>query len=163
MKPTKRYRGQDQLGRSGSAFPIRLLPLTLFAVIVGSAWPTAARSLDPAYDSGRRAGCQPSNTSRSVDANLGYCGRIAIPLSRLRPQPCQDTPRQPFAGIPRELSCQLRKARGHRLRSRFRPSPVNSIAASSRTEAVRSPDCPSPASASTAERRQSPSSQHDGR
>ena len=51
MKPTKRYRGQDQLGRSRSAFPIRLLPLTLFAVIVGSAWPTAARSLDPAYDS----------------------------------------------------------------------------------------------------------------
>ena len=50
MKPTKRYRGQDQLGRSGSAFPIRLLSLTLFAVIVGSAWPISARSLDPAYD-----------------------------------------------------------------------------------------------------------------
>ena len=51
MKPTKRYRGQDQLGRSGSAFPIRLLPLTLFAVIVGSPWPISARSLDPACDS----------------------------------------------------------------------------------------------------------------
>ena len=37
MKPTQRNRSQDQLGRSGSAFPIRLLALTLFAVIVGSA------------------------------------------------------------------------------------------------------------------------------
>ncbi len=50
MKPTQRDRGQDQLGRSGSAFPIRLLALTLFAVIVGSAWPISARSLDPACD-----------------------------------------------------------------------------------------------------------------
>lgn len=50
MIPTKRSRGQDQLGRSGSAFPIRLLSLTLFAVIVGSAWPISARSLDPACD-----------------------------------------------------------------------------------------------------------------
>ena len=59
MKPTKRYRGQDQLGRSRSAFPIRLLPLTLFAVIVGSAWPTAARSLDPAYDRSTTFGASP--------------------------------------------------------------------------------------------------------
>ena len=50
MKSTKRDRGQDQLGRSGSAFPICLLSLTVFAVIVGSAWPISARSLDPAHD-----------------------------------------------------------------------------------------------------------------
>ena len=51
VKPTKRDRGQDQLGRSGSPFPICLLSLTVFAVIVGSAWPISARSLDPAYGS----------------------------------------------------------------------------------------------------------------
>lgn len=51
MTPTKRCHGQDQLGRSGSSLPICLLPLALFTVIVGSAWPTSARSPDPAYDS----------------------------------------------------------------------------------------------------------------
>ena len=60
MNPTKRHRGQDQLGRSGSAFPIRLLSLTLFAVIVGSAWPISARSLDPAYD---RCGTKPKRSA----------------------------------------------------------------------------------------------------
>ena len=50
MKPMKRNHGQDQFGRSGSVFPIRLLALATFAVIVGSVWPISARSLDPASD-----------------------------------------------------------------------------------------------------------------
>ena len=50
MKPMKRNHGQDQFGRSGSVFPIRLLALATFAVIVGSAWPISARSRDPACD-----------------------------------------------------------------------------------------------------------------
>lgn len=47
---TTRTLRQDHLGRSGSLSPIRRLALALFAVIAGSAWPTHARSLDPAYD-----------------------------------------------------------------------------------------------------------------
>jgi hypothetical protein len=48
--PTKQRRGRDQLGRSRTAVPSRLLSLTLFAMIVGSPWPISARSLDPACD-----------------------------------------------------------------------------------------------------------------
>jgi hypothetical protein len=51
---TKRNHGQDQFGRSGSVFPIRLLALAIFSMIFGSAWPSSARSLAPACDSSYR-------------------------------------------------------------------------------------------------------------
>jgi len=50
VMPTKRRHRRDQLGRSGTLVAVRLLSLTLFAVIVGSPWPISARSLDPACD-----------------------------------------------------------------------------------------------------------------
>ena len=50
MNQTMQKHRKDQLGRSGSPIPVRLLALALFTVIVGSAWPISARSLDPACD-----------------------------------------------------------------------------------------------------------------
>lgn len=50
MIPTIHARCLDQLGRSGTFCPIRLLTLAVLAVITGSAWPISARSLDPICD-----------------------------------------------------------------------------------------------------------------
>jgi len=78
-----RTRGGDQLGRSRSPLPICLLSLTLFAVIVGSAWPISARSLDPACE-----GTHPYRPHHTHHHGISICHERSRRVHQFGRRPC---------------------------------------------------------------------------